>query len=177
MRCKRAFFRLVLRKDFTHFVRKVFAGRKLLPGKFWVLSLCQPEECAIQTEFEQKGGGWNRSKWNEAVPLKNRTLYVFYADIRICGKKTNIYGNAVYIKSEYTMVTTKYHICQALARNMMKTNRKRTLKKVQNKPSCKSWVVKHQSVKFLQGVNAASNGRMYIVLRKRGQSQQNCWGL
>ena len=53
-------------------------------------------------------------------------------------EKTNIYGNAVYIKSEYTMVTTKYHFCQALARNMMKTNRKRTLKKVQNKPSCKS---------------------------------------
>ena len=46
--------------------------------------------------------------------------------------------------------------------------------------SCKSWVVKlsrHQSVKFLQGVKAVSNGRMYIVLRKRGQSQQNCWGL
>ena len=31
-----ALFRLVVRNGFAHFVRKVFARRKLLPGKFWV---------------------------------------------------------------------------------------------------------------------------------------------
>ena len=34
VRGKSALFRL--RKGFAHFVRKVFARRKLLPGKFWV---------------------------------------------------------------------------------------------------------------------------------------------
>ena len=36
MRGKSALFRFVVRNGFGHFVRKVFAGRKLLPGKFWV---------------------------------------------------------------------------------------------------------------------------------------------
>ena len=27
-----------MRNDFTHFVQKVFARRKLLPGKFWVFA-------------------------------------------------------------------------------------------------------------------------------------------
>ena len=36
MRGKSALFRLVVRNGFAHFVRKVFARRKLLPGKFWV---------------------------------------------------------------------------------------------------------------------------------------------
>ena len=31
-----ALFRLVVRNGFAHFVRKVFARRNLLPGKFWV---------------------------------------------------------------------------------------------------------------------------------------------
>ena len=31
-----ALFRLVVRNGFAHFVRKGFARRKLLPGKFWV---------------------------------------------------------------------------------------------------------------------------------------------
>ena len=30
-----ALFRLVVRNGFAHFVRKVWARRKLLPGKFW----------------------------------------------------------------------------------------------------------------------------------------------
>ena len=38
MRGKSALFWLVLKSDFTHFVRKVFARRKLLPGKFWVFA-------------------------------------------------------------------------------------------------------------------------------------------
>ena len=37
-RGKRALFRLVVRHGFAHFVRKVFARRKLLPGKFWVFA-------------------------------------------------------------------------------------------------------------------------------------------
>ena len=36
VRGKSALFRFVVRNGFGHFVRKVFAGRKLLPGKFWV---------------------------------------------------------------------------------------------------------------------------------------------
>ena len=36
VRGKSALFRLVMRNGFAHFVRKVFAPRKLLPGKFWV---------------------------------------------------------------------------------------------------------------------------------------------
>ena len=36
MRGKSALFRLVVRNSFAHFVWKVFARRKLLPGKFWV---------------------------------------------------------------------------------------------------------------------------------------------
>ena len=36
VRGKSALFRLVVRNGFAHFVRKVFARRKLLPGKFWV---------------------------------------------------------------------------------------------------------------------------------------------
>ena len=36
VRGKSALFRLVVRNGFAHFVRKVFARKKLLPGKFWV---------------------------------------------------------------------------------------------------------------------------------------------
>ena len=36
VRGKSALFRLVVRNGFAHFVRKVFARRKLLPRKFWV---------------------------------------------------------------------------------------------------------------------------------------------
>ena len=36
VRGKSAFFRLVVRNGFAHFVRKVFLRRKLLPGKFLV---------------------------------------------------------------------------------------------------------------------------------------------
>ena len=35
VRGKSALFRLVVKNGFTHFVRKVWARRKLLPGKFW----------------------------------------------------------------------------------------------------------------------------------------------
>ena len=38
VRGKSALFRLVVRNGFAHFVRKVFARRKLLPGKFWVFA-------------------------------------------------------------------------------------------------------------------------------------------
>ena len=37
-RGKSALFRLVVRNAFAHFVRKVFARRKLLPDKFWVFA-------------------------------------------------------------------------------------------------------------------------------------------
>ena len=40
-------FRLVVRNGFAHFVRKVFARRKLLPGKFWVF---------VPLLFRLKGG-------------------------------------------------------------------------------------------------------------------------
>ena len=43
-RGKGAFFRLVVRNGFAHFVRKVFAHRKLLPGKFWVFAPLGHEE-------------------------------------------------------------------------------------------------------------------------------------
>ena len=36
VRGKSVLFRLVVRNSFVHFVWKVFAHRKLLPGKFWV---------------------------------------------------------------------------------------------------------------------------------------------
>ena len=42
VRSKSALFRLVVRKGFAHFVRKVFACRKLLPGKFWVFAALPP---------------------------------------------------------------------------------------------------------------------------------------
>ena len=35
---KSALFRLAVRNGFAHFVWKVFARRKLLPGKFWVFA-------------------------------------------------------------------------------------------------------------------------------------------
>ena len=35
---KSAHFRLVVRNGFAHFVRKVFARGKMLPGKFWVFA-------------------------------------------------------------------------------------------------------------------------------------------
>ena len=38
VRSKSALFRLVVRNGFAHSVRKVFACRKLLPGKFWVFA-------------------------------------------------------------------------------------------------------------------------------------------
>ena len=38
MRGKSALFRLVVRYGFAHFIRKVIARRKLLPGKFWVFA-------------------------------------------------------------------------------------------------------------------------------------------
>ena len=36
VRGKSMLLSLVVRNGFAHFVRKVFARRKLLPGKFWV---------------------------------------------------------------------------------------------------------------------------------------------
>ena len=36
VRGKSALFRLVVRNGFVHFIRKVLAHRKLLPGNFWV---------------------------------------------------------------------------------------------------------------------------------------------
>ena len=36
VRGKSELFRLVVRAGSAHFIRKVFARRKLLPGKFWV---------------------------------------------------------------------------------------------------------------------------------------------
>ena len=36
VRGKSALFRLVVRNGVAHFVRKIFARRKLLTGKFWV---------------------------------------------------------------------------------------------------------------------------------------------
>ena len=36
---KSALFRLVIRNGVAHFVRKVFARRKLLSGKIWVFAL------------------------------------------------------------------------------------------------------------------------------------------
>ena len=38
VRGKSALFRLVVRNGFAHFVRKVFARRKLLPGMLWVFA-------------------------------------------------------------------------------------------------------------------------------------------
>ena len=38
VRGKNALFRLVVGNNFAHFVRKVYAHRKLLPGKFWVFT-------------------------------------------------------------------------------------------------------------------------------------------
>ena len=38
VRGKSALFRLVVRNGIAHFVRKVFARRKLLPGMFWVFA-------------------------------------------------------------------------------------------------------------------------------------------
>ena len=38
VRGKSALFRLVVRNGFAHFVRKSFARRKLLTGKFWVFT-------------------------------------------------------------------------------------------------------------------------------------------
>ena len=38
VRGQSALFRLVMRNGFAHFVRKVFARRKFLPGKFWVFA-------------------------------------------------------------------------------------------------------------------------------------------
>ena len=38
MRGKNALFSLVVRNGFAHFVWKVFARKKLLPGKFWVFA-------------------------------------------------------------------------------------------------------------------------------------------
>ena len=38
VRGKSPLFRLVVRNGVAHFVRKVFARRKLLPGKFWVFA-------------------------------------------------------------------------------------------------------------------------------------------
>ena len=44
---KSALFRLVMRNGFAHFVRKVFARRKLLPGKFGVFApLGRSQRCA-----------------------------------------------------------------------------------------------------------------------------------
>ena len=41
VRGKSALFRLYERNGFAHFVQKMFARRKLLPGKIWVFaSLC-----------------------------------------------------------------------------------------------------------------------------------------
>ena len=41
VRGKRAPLRLVVENGFAHFVQKVFARRKLLPGKFWVFAPLQ----------------------------------------------------------------------------------------------------------------------------------------
>ena len=38
VRGKSVLFSFVVRNGFVHFVRKVFARRKLLPGKFWVFA-------------------------------------------------------------------------------------------------------------------------------------------
>ena len=38
VRGKSTLLSLVVRNGFAHFVRKVFAHRKLLPGKFWVFA-------------------------------------------------------------------------------------------------------------------------------------------
>ena len=38
VRGKSELFRLVVRTGSAHFIRKVFARRKLLPGKFWVFA-------------------------------------------------------------------------------------------------------------------------------------------
>ena len=48
VRGKSALFRLVVRNGFAHFVRKVFARRKLLPGKFWVFVPLPPRLNNVQ---------------------------------------------------------------------------------------------------------------------------------
>ena len=44
-RGKSALFRLVVRNGFAHFIRKVLARRKLLPGKFWVFAPLLATSC------------------------------------------------------------------------------------------------------------------------------------
>ena len=48
VRGKSPLFRPVVRNGFAHFVRKVFARRKLLPGKFWVFAPLPPRRVFLE---------------------------------------------------------------------------------------------------------------------------------
>ena len=55
VRGKSALFRLVVRNGFAHFVQKVFAHRKLLPGKFWVFAPLGHRKDSLEHHLLQPG--------------------------------------------------------------------------------------------------------------------------
>ena len=57
-----ALFRLVVRNGFAHFVRKVFARRKLLPGKFWVFLPLEAAFFCFGAGLKKDFSGWARSE-------------------------------------------------------------------------------------------------------------------
>ena len=54
VRGKSALFRLVVKNGFAHFIRKVFARRKLLPGKFGVFA-------PLPVGMAQLNAGWKEN--------------------------------------------------------------------------------------------------------------------
>ena len=86
------------------------------------------QDCLIQ-DADLWRGGWNESQ-ESAKSIRSHNCEHFRRGLSKGGpSRKNVL---------YTMVNTKYHLCRALARSMMKTNWKRTLKKIQNKPLVKA---------------------------------------
>ena len=80
VRGKSALFRLVVRNAFAHFVRKVLARRKLLPGKFGVFA---PLETSIKVLPTLSPGFQISCLSNSAHLISDkhnlfRTLYLFF---------------------------------------------------------------------------------------------------
>ena len=77
VRGKSAFFRLVVRNGFAHFVRKAFARRKLLPGKFWGVAPLSEQVQALISGVTFKGLEWsvvlssNNTCVNKSILLAN----------------------------------------------------------------------------------------------------------
>ena len=71
-------FWVVVINCFAHFVWKVFARRKLLPGKFWVfVPLLNTEQGRLyEDQVDAREGGWDIRRRPNAVFVRSQRIVV-----------------------------------------------------------------------------------------------------